>query len=170
MHKIVLTASRQHWCGDRQWVELSVIDVAILDGHYQIAQYIYNSRYYSRCIKTVQEYAHIGKIFQYRYVDYDLLVNALVSGISAQEIQHMHTIYRPKGKHQQMIALLWHKINNNNNNSKNGQMQMQKQMNMNMQMNMKMKEFEYMDGYDGQIQVQTGRNLYDNGYSQQSHN
>lgn len=160
IHKIVLRSSRQDWCGNRQWVELSVIDVAILDGHYQIAQYIYNSRYYSRCIKTVQEYAHIGKIFQYRYVDYHLFVNALVCGISAQEIQHMHTIYRPRGKHIQMISLLWHQINNINNNNYG-------QIHMNMNMQMKMKEFEYMDGYDGQIQiqVQTGRNLYGNGYS-----
>ena len=58
---------------------LTIIDLALLHGRYNIAQYIY-ARLNNKELKTPDEYQHIAQKYYLRYVNYEMMIEGIKNG------------------------------------------------------------------------------------------
>ena len=64
---------------------LTIIDLAVLHGRYEIAEYIFNLLEV-KDLKTAEEYDKIAKKYYLRYVNYEMVIQGLKEGKSAKEL------------------------------------------------------------------------------------
>ena len=64
--------------------DLSIIDLTILHGRFEIARYLYD-RLTSKTLKTPEEYDLVAKKFYMRYVNYEVFISGIVEGKSEKE-------------------------------------------------------------------------------------
>ena len=58
---------------------LTIMDLALLHGRYNIAQYIY-ARLNNKELKTPDEYQHIAQKYYLRYVNYEMMIEGIKNG------------------------------------------------------------------------------------------
>ena len=66
------------------------MDLTILHGRYNIAQYIY-ARVSNKQLKTVEEYESIANKYHLRYINYDIVIQNIKNGKSVDEVGDFST-------------------------------------------------------------------------------
>ena len=66
------------------------MDLTILHGRYNIAQYIY-ARVSNKQLKTAEEYESIAKKYHLRYINYDIVIQGIKNGKSVDEVEDLST-------------------------------------------------------------------------------
>ena len=86
---------------------LTIIDLAILHGRYDISQYIF-SRLSSQNLKTSDEYQQIAQKYFLRYVNYDMMIEGLTSCTPADKLGDILTRpIIPKDEEEQEEICCW---------------------------------------------------------------